>query len=139
MSRGLTDLAALTEAQYRAKQAELEPVLTEERRLRRALADLEDNVSGSAALPLADTMDLQRVGGDMAWRRWAAQSRSDLQTKLARVLAQKAAKMAGLKQAFGRAEAVAAMKHQEATDRTGARDKAQLEAVQDLIRLKMSL
>ncbi len=139
MNRGLTDLAALTGAQYRAKQAELEPILAEERRLRRALADLDESVNGNAALPLTDVMDLQRVGGDMAWRRWAAQSRSDLQTKLARVLAQKAGKMAGLKQAFGRAEAVAEMKRREAAARARARDKAQLEAVQNLIRLKMSL
>lgn len=136
MSSDFKDLAALTEAQYRAKQAELEPILTEERRLRRALADLDRDVTGNAALPTTDVVDLKRVGGDMAWRRWAAQSRRNLQIQLARVLAQKANKMAGLKTAFGRAEAVSAMKRQEAAARASARDKAQLEEIQSLMTLK---
>ena len=104
MSRAdIHTLAALTEAQFRAKQAELEPVLSEERRLRRALADLDGETRKNASLPASDLTDLRRLGGDMAWRRWVGQSRSELQMRLARVLALKASKMARLRQAFGRA------------------------------------
>jgi len=71
----------------------------------------------------------------MAWRRWAAQRRNELQLRLARVLARKANKMAVVKQAFGRAEAVAMMQKQHAASLARARDKAQLEEVQLLARL----
>lgn len=136
MSRAdIHTLAALTEAQFRAKQAELEPVLSEERRLRRALADLDGETRKNASLPASDLTDLRRLGGDMAWRRWVGQSRSELQMRLARVLALKASKMARLRQAFGRAEAVALMKNRHAADRAAARDKTQLEEIQALIRL----
>jgi len=125
-------LEALTEAQFRAEQAELEPILVEERRLRRSLADLDEKTYKNATLPISDLTDLQRLGGDMAWRRWAAQSRTELQMQLARVLARKANKMAVVRQAFGRAEAVAMMQKQRAATLANKRDKAQLEEIQAL-------
>jgi hypothetical protein len=128
----LNTLEALTEAQFRAEQAELEPILVEERRLRRSLADLDEKTYKNATLPISDLTDLQRLGGDMAWRRWAAQSRTELQMQLARVLARKANKMAVVRQAFGRAEAVAMMQKQRAATLANKRDKAQLEEIQAL-------
>jgi len=131
----LNTLAALTEAQFRAIQAKLEPIIQEERQLRRSLADLDERAHQNAILPTSDLTDLRRLGGDMAWRRWAAQRRNELQLRLARVLARKANKMAVVKQAFGRAEAVAMMQKQHAASLARARDKAQLEEVQLLARL----
>jgi septal ring factor EnvC (AmiA/AmiB activator) len=128
----LNTLEALTEAQFRAVQAELEPILVEERRLRRSLADLDEKTHKNATLPISDLTDLQRLAGDMAWRRWAAQSRTELQMRLARVLARKANKMAVVRQAFGRAEAVAMMQKQRAATLASKRDKAQLEEIQAL-------
>jgi septal ring factor EnvC (AmiA/AmiB activator) len=128
----LNTLEALTEAQFRAVQAELEPILVEERRLRRSLADLDEKTHKNATLPISDLTDLQRLAGDMAWRRWAAQSRTELQMRLARVLARKANKMAVVRQAFGRAEAVAMMQKQRAATLASKRDKTQLEEIQAL-------
>lgn len=134
----LNTLAALTEAQFRAIQAELEPILVEERRLRRSLADLDERTLKNATLPASDLTDLRRLGGDMAWRSWAAQSRNDLQMRLARVLARKANKMARVRQAFGRAEAVAMMQKEQSAALARDLDKAQLEEIQALSRFVMT-
>ncbi|MRU15458.1 hypothetical protein FDP25_08455 [Roseovarius sp. A21] len=130
----LNTLAALTEAQFRAIQAELEPILVDERRLRRSLADLDERTHKNATLPTSELTDLRRLGGDMAWRNWAAQSRSELQVRLARVLARKANKMAHVRLAFGRAEAVTMMQKQYVAALASKRDKAQLEEIQALAR-----
>jgi hypothetical protein len=138
MTREYDDLTALTDAVYRSKHAELEPVLAQERQLRRALADLDKEIRDNTRLPTDDLTDLQRLGGDMAWRGWVAQSRADLQMRLAQVLAVKAGKMADLRKAFGKAEAVAILKKKQAEDQKAAREKARLEEVQALIRLTMT-
>jgi hypothetical protein len=135
MARALQDLEALTQAIYQSKQAELEPILAQEARLRRALAQLDQETQANGSLPVDELTDLQRVGGDMAWRRWAARSRAELHNSLARVLAQKANKIAHLRSAFGKAEAVSMLKNTQEKEARLAREKAQLADVEALIRL----
>lgn len=136
MTRSVSDLVALTEALYRAKLAELEPVLVQERRLRRALAELDEKTSKNAAVPADDLTDLQRLGGDVMWRAWVAESRAELQIRLAQVLARKAEKMAALGKAFGKAEAVSILDRRQAELRKARREKATLEEIQSLMLLK---
>jgi|SRR6056297_3102430 len=136
MTQSIDDLVAVTEAIYRAKLAELEPVLLQERRLRRALADLDEKTRENAAVPSVELTDLQRLGGDVMWRAWVAESRAELQMRLAQVLARKAEKMATLRKSFGKAEAVSIMNRQQAEVHKALREKATLEEIQSLILLK---
>ncbi|WP_294620136.1 hypothetical protein [uncultured Roseovarius sp.] len=136
MTQLVGDLVVLTEALYRSKLAELEPVLVEERRLRRALAELDEKTSKNAAVPADELTDLQRLGGDMMWRAWVAESRAELQIRLAQVLARKAEKMAALCKSFGKAEAVSILNRRQAEVRKALREKATLEEIQSLMLLK---
>ncbi|HKK85146.1 MAG TPA: hypothetical protein VJ942_06445 [Roseovarius sp.] len=136
MTQAIGDLAALTETLYRAKLAELEPILLQERRLRRTLAELDEKTRENAAVPADELTDLQRLGGDVMWRAWVAESRAELQMRLAQVLAMKSEKMAALRKSFGKAEAVSILKRQQAEVRKALCEKAALEEIQALMMLR---
>lgn len=136
MTQATGDLSALTEALYRAKLAEIEPVLLQERRLRRSLAELDEKSRESAAVPAGELTDLQRLGGDVMWRAWVARSRTALQIRLAQVLAMKAEKMVALRKSFGKAEAVSILKRRQTEASKALCEKAALEEIHALMMLR---
>lgn len=102
----LSALHALAQARLEQERARLIPVLDEERRLRIALARLK--AQAASARPQADPA-LRGIGGDLSWQAWVSARRAALQMDLALVLARKEQALPGLRRAFGKAEAAAAL------------------------------
>ena len=102
----LSALQALAEARLAQERARLKPVLDEEARLRATLVRLE--AQAAAAREGADPA-LRGIGGDLSWQAWVKGRRAALQVELALVLARKEQALPGLRRAFGKAEAAAAL------------------------------
>ncbi|MHA7850947.1 hypothetical protein [Roseovarius sp.] len=126
----LKDLAALTDAAYRAEQARLMEILAEEARLRRALSELDDQVRANTGLP---AQGVREIGADMRWQGWVRRMRGDLQARLAMVLARKGAMSDALRRAHGRKIAAENLLEQQRAAAAKARHKNRNEQDQSLI------
>ncbi len=100
---GLLQLARVVKDTDAARLAD---VLAEERRIRMALSALDDATHNAKDVHISETVELRRLGGDVAWQIWAGRRRKDLQIQLARVLARKGAEQQRLRKSFGRQSAL---------------------------------
>lgn len=108
----LRDLASLTDALYRAELTKVEKLNAREASLRRDLAELEMRRRTSRNLPHTELAPVRQIGADVFWEGWLSRTRADLNTQLAQVLANKAHMMAGLRRAYGKQAAAAALLEQ---------------------------
>ncbi|SEL26889.1 hypothetical protein SAMN05421666_3301 [Roseovarius nanhaiticus] len=99
-------LSQAMEAAYQAAQAAMQDIRAEETALRQSLAELDAQRMASRALPLEQWAAPRAIGADLLWQGWTQRTRQELNVKLAQVLVRKAEKLAALRHAFGRAEAV---------------------------------
>ena len=96
-------LLEIARARHDAAQAKLQPVIDEERRLRKLLGDLaKDEEVGQ--LTLEHDMAIRSVRGDEAWLRWVGRNRRLLNMQLASVLARKEAVFREAQATFGRVD-----------------------------------
>lgn len=117
--RKLDDLAQLMELKYQRDQDALLRVVAEETRLRRAIATLREQASSADK----DT-EMNRMGADVVWRQWAGQAQSDINTRLAAILAQKEQLLVHARRAFGRVQVAKTLAEQSAeADRTERNSK----------------
>lgn len=109
-ARDLKPLEQVAAALYCAEERKVRALLDEEARLRGAIARID-----AALMPPAPDAEsqarsevdpAQRSGADMIWRMQIRKQKGALNTELARVLAAKSGRLAQLRQAFGRREAV---------------------------------
>ncbi|WP_322867077.1 hypothetical protein U5922_013375 [Aquicoccus sp. G2-2] len=98
------DLVALTDAVFQADLARLRTITSEEAALRADLATLQGAVSRSVALPASDALALRQLGGDLLWLSWVGRKRSDLNMRIANVMARKLDAEGALRRSFGKAE-----------------------------------
>ncbi|MFC3612671.1 hypothetical protein ACFORG_02770 [Lutimaribacter marinistellae] len=126
------DMSRICEAAYLAEHERIRTVLEAEARARANLAKLDRQAAETrAAQDLAE--GYRALGADLVWDGWEARTRAALTTELARARAQRLVAMDGLRAAFGRREAVAALQREDAIKRKTARDKARAERLlQDL-------
>ncbi len=116
----MSDLPRLKQAMdaaWHAQQAGLRDLARQESGLRQSLSDLDEMRRGVRTLPEDQMAAPRAIGADMLWQGWTQRRRQELNIELAQVLVQKAEKMAALRLAFGRAEAVTSLLEQEKTAR----------------------
>ncbi|MGJ8617925.1 MAG: hypothetical protein ACSHWS_13880 [Sulfitobacter sp.] len=97
----LTALLKITQAKYDQQQQSFQKLVAEENRLRRELARLDTAVKRSQSEPEGET-EMRAIGADIIWQGWVAQSRTQLNLKLAQVLALKLHNLVQVKQAYGK-------------------------------------
>lgn len=96
----LKQLHAVADAAYLRKSQKFQELVTEEARLRADLAKLDEGLQQAR---ITDTdFDLNALGGDALWRGWVGQRKSDINLKLARVLALKEQQISVIRKAFGK-------------------------------------
>ena len=126
MSDPLAQLAEVTHALYLRERRRIAALIAEESELRRQLTQLRVQIgAGNAALSEGDAT-MQATGAEILWQAWSTRSRDRLERDLAIVLAKKRLVLDDVRRAFGRQEAVGAMRAEARRARLNAVQKAQL-------------
>ena len=112
--KDLQTLRELNDLKYRGQQKELAKLLEEEAIIRAGLQQLRDKAAHSS-LPAYEPLNAQ--GADVMWRGWLAQTKAEMNTKLARVLAEKERQRRLVKKAYGRVLATEGLEHQISTSK----------------------
>ncbi len=119
----LAQLQILTEIQFQRSHQGLSELLHRETELRSELSRLRALAKETHSLP-PEQAPMRSIGADLIWLKWISQTTRELNIKLAQVLVEKDALMAGHKRAFGK-KAVAEQLHK---DSMSAKKKAQQDA-----------
>lgn len=101
MTNRYADLARLTGMVYRQRQAELQALRAEERRLATAMDALQDNRRATAQADHADPVR-QSLGADILWQGWLDARLRELNIEMARLRARREPVETRLRLAFGR-------------------------------------
>lgn len=104
----LTQMAAVTEAQYLKEHAKIKPILDHEARLRGQISKLDAQVQEAREEANKD-MPMKALGADLLWQGWHTNARRNLNMQLAQVTARKLMAMDRLRKSFGRKTAVGDM------------------------------
>ncbi|MCD9147115.1 hypothetical protein [Pseudophaeobacter flagellatus] len=110
----LTQMAAVTEAQYLKEHAKIKPILDHEARLRGQISKLDAQVQEARDEANKD-MPMKALGADLLWQGWHTTARRNLNMQLAQVTARKLMAMDRLRKSFGRKTAVGDMVKTEKT------------------------
>jgi hypothetical protein len=97
----LKDMLAITEAKYDQQQQSFQKLVFEENRLRGELIRLDIAARQAEAEPVGKS-EMRAIGADIIWQGWVAKSKTQLNLKLAQVLALKLHHLAQVKQAYGK-------------------------------------
>jgi hypothetical protein len=136
MHQPLADLVDLNDALYQAELAKLQGLTAQEGKLRADLARLEQHHQQNQSLPAEQLFAPRHIGADVLWQGWVGRTRTELNQKLALVLAQKSQMMNGLRRAHGKREAAKQLLHDaRAKHRTRLNEKRE-ELEQGLLLLK---
>lgn len=117
----LMSLMALTQAKYDQQQQSFQKLVSEENRLRAELARLDAAAHLARSTPNGEK-EMRAIGADIIWQGWVVRKKTQLNLKLAQVLALKQHHLAQVKNAYGKVivvkelliEAQAAMKNGDA-------------------------
>ena len=115
----LYDLRIITQAKYQLQQQSFQKIVTEENHLRRELARLDELRHQSQNKPDGEG-EMRSIGADIVWQSWLGRSKSQLNMRLARVMATKLHQLEQVRQAYGRVLVV-----QELLDQLQSRAKSQ--------------
>ena len=107
------DLVGVLSAVERAQIAKLREVSEKEAQIRRLLLDLSEQQVRNTHLPEDQLSGPRASGADVLWQGWVAQTRHELQIRLARTLASKAQARDAVRLAFGRRRAAEALHDDE--------------------------
>ena len=91
--------------QYDHKQQSFRTLVEKEHQLRAELARLDDLLANSL-LPIEEHEGMRAVGADILWQGWIERAKSEINMKLARILATKERQMTEVRRAFGRKSAL---------------------------------
>lgn len=97
----LEALRRITTLKYDVCRAELGDLNAEEKRLRQALGQIEENQRQTAQQD-SDDVVRQSLGADVVWQAWLDRQHRALQAEMAMLRARREPAMARLKHAFGR-------------------------------------
>lgn len=118
----------VADAHFQREVARIGPILTEEARLREALARLAAQKQ-AARDAFAQGHEAQYLGADLMWEAWVLRSQKEFNIDLARVLARKARHMDAVRQAFGRKVALEDISARNKAEEKDRRTKAFLGAL----------
>ena len=90
----LEQMEAITEARYQQQQQGFQRVLAEENRLDEHLRETR--------ITSHDDTRIRAIGADVIWQAWAGRRKTELNMKLARVLAMKEHHLAQVRRAYGK-------------------------------------
>lgn len=97
----LAELLNITQVKYDRQQQSFQKLVAEEARLRNELARL--NISVRQAQLNPENHDKMRaIGADITWQGWIARSRTQLNLRLAQVIALKLQQLTQVKTAYGK-------------------------------------
>ncbi|XDA98484.1 hypothetical protein AB1M95_00875 [Sulfitobacter sp. LCG007] len=96
-------LQQAVEARYNLRQADFRKLVEEENRLRSELRRLDAQVSEAER---QGDPQMRAIGADLLWKGWVGRTKQDLNTRLARVLSRKEARIAEVRTEYGRVLAV---------------------------------
>lgn len=104
-ANALFQLKQIAEAQYLREFQKIQAALEAEAQAQRRLQQLDDQtVQANQSLETGNA--LAHIGADVAWQKWAAQTREQLMHKLAHARARRLQEMDRVRVAFGRKEAL---------------------------------
>ena len=121
----LTTLLTITQAKYDQQQQSFQKLVAEESRLRGELARLDLSVRQSQS-DLEKESEMRAIGADIIWQGWVARSKTQLNLKLAQVLALKLHHLAQVKQAYGKVLIVTELQDNAAGKATAKKASAAL-------------
>lgn len=115
----IENLQAVAQARYLLELRRLQPILSEESRLRAARGRLE-TLAAEARNAVGEPGAMQSLGADIAWQSWLSRTRRGLSIGQAQAMADKSGAMNGLRRAFGRCESLRLLAVQISSDRRSA-------------------
>lgn len=132
----LEQLQRLTQVFYLREFDQIKGILAEEAVLRDKLARLESLNKDTRS---SDTSDLtaKTVGADWIWQEWAMRNRRLLNAELSEVLSRKLSIMAGMRDAFGRDQAIKSLAEKDKTTRKAKIKSRQDAAISDRLASKL--
>jgi hypothetical protein len=97
----LADLHAITKARYQQQQQRFQELVGEEMRLRGDIARL-DQMQRQAIERADQAGEMRAIGADLLWQGWVGRAKTEINLKLARVLALKLHHIEQVRKAFGK-------------------------------------
>ena len=97
----LEALLAITQVKYDQQQQSFQKLVSEENRLRTELMRL-DGTARQAQNGHEGEAEMRAIGADIIWQGWVARTKTELNLKLAQVLALKLHHLAQVKNAYGK-------------------------------------
>jgi hypothetical protein len=132
----MQSITHLTDALYQSQLSKLQDVLSEEKTLRRAIAELEARQK-NVSQPHAPGMgQMRQIGADIIWQGWVDRKRRELQAELARCLVRKNRLLLNVQKAFGRNLAAEKMQADARTQGEATRRLRNMRQDQALLILK---
>lgn len=108
----LMELLSITQIKYDQRRQSFQKLVSEEIRLRSELDRLNFSVLQAQAKP-EDNDEMRAIGAEITWQSWVAQSKTQLNLKLAQILALKLQHLAQVKKAYGKVLIIEELLEQE--------------------------
>ena len=118
------DLSRLMDLQYQVKQSELRRVAGLEATLRADIAKLDQQ---RRAVDEAGNEAMKSVGADMLWRGWSGRTKSELNMRLAQVLARKESLLYRARKDYGKVLVSQKLSADDRRNKALAKDRSSLE------------
>lgn len=111
----LDSIVRITDVAYQLQASALQALCNQEAHLRNELLRIDAMVRQND-LETKDLFVIQSLGADLMWQAWATRQKTQVNIRLAQIMAQKETVLQDLRRAFGRAD-VARRLQREATER----------------------
>ncbi|MGJ8626845.1 MAG: hypothetical protein ACSHXB_07800 [Sulfitobacter sp.] len=108
----LVELLSITKIKYDQQQQSFQRLVSEEARLRSELDRLDFSVLQAQAKP-ENNDKMRAIGAEIMWQSWVARSKTQINLKLAQVLALKLQHLAQVKKAYGKVLVIEELLEQE--------------------------
>lgn len=108
----LVELLSITKIKYDQQQQSFQRLVSEEARLRGELDRLNFSVLQAQAKP-ENNDKMRAIGAEIMWQSWVARSKTQINLKLAQVLALKLQHLAQVKKAYGKVLVIEELLEQE--------------------------
>ncbi len=122
-------LLVITQAKYDQQQQSFQKLVSEENRLRAELIRLDVTARQAQSEPIGK-QEMRAIGADIIWQGWVTRTKTQLNLKLAQVLALKLHHLAQVKNAYGK---VLVVKELLGQARAELRDKKAYDALMQAI------
>ena len=126
----LRQLEAITQAKYDQQQQSFQRIQSEENRLRAELRKLDEMLLSSNNTDVR-IGEMRAIGADVIWQGWVGRSKTELNLKLAQVLAIKEQQLQQVRQAFGKLQVVQQLITETKDDQRKKKGQSQLELAMD--------